>query len=175
MNRVFVTDKAAVGAEQTLLRADGSAGNAFATLGEAADPSEAQEDAEKFLRIEVVTWMKTLEAEGPSLPEALEAALARLGTPEGLVQAFKDKVPWTSCVNFQTVPTHSKTKGALHISMLSYSPCSYAAKGMFVGDAKVIAGKRGICWSRSKGITSETPCRGEHDMLWMGTWRGGGE
>ena len=112
--------------------------------------------------------MSSLEAVGSSLPEALDAALAALGkTPEGLVEAFKVKVPWLPCVNFQAVPKCSK-KGTLHISMLSYRPCSYAANGMFVGDAKLLL-ETGICWSRSQDISSETPCRGEHDMLWMGT------
>ena len=82
MNRVFVTGKAAGGVEETgLLRAavgaeetealqsspwrDGSAGDALATLSTAASPDEAQADAEKFLRIEVVCWMSSLEADGP--------------------------------------------------------------------------------------------------------------
>ena len=145
MNRVFVTDKAAVGNEETgLVKAavgaeatgpDGSAGEnqqpaqcwypagvASATLGEAASPGEAVADADKFLRNEVVGWMSSLEAVGSSLPEALDAALAAIGkTPEGLVQAFKVKVPWMPCVNFQAVPKCSK-KGTLHTSMLSYRP-----------------------------------------------------
>ena len=131
MNRVFVTDKAAVGVEETgLLKPavgveetglvtaavgaeaigpDASAGVASATLGEAASPGEAVADADKFLRNEVVGWMSSLEAVGSSLPEALDAALAALGkTPEGLVQAFKVKVPWLPCVNFQAVPVRSK-------------------------------------------------------------------
>ena len=35
-------------------------------------------------------------------------------------------------------------KGRLHISMLSYEPCSYAANGMFVGDAKLMLEKEGF-------------------------------
>ena len=78
-----------------------------------------------------------MEAAGPSLVEALDAALAALGkAPEQMVQAFKVKVPWLPCVNFQAVPKFSK-KGTLHISMLSYRPHSYVANGMFVGDAKL--------------------------------------
>ena len=152
MNRVFVTDEAAVGALPVPGAAprvpgpegagapcppvgeggggspgaeatgpNGSAGAASATLGEAASPGEAVADADtdKFLRNEVVCWMSSLEAGGSSLPEALDAALAAIEkTPEGLVQAFKDKVPWQPCVNFQAVPKCSKT-GTLHISMLS--------------------------------------------------------
>ena len=129
MTRVFVADKAAVGVEETglveaasgveetgLVKAasgaeatgpDASAGVASATLGEAASPGEAVADADtdKFLRNEVVGWMSSLEAVGSSLPEALDAALAALGkTPEDMVQAFKVKVPWVPCVNFQAVP-----------------------------------------------------------------------
>ena len=146
MNRVCVTDKAAVGAAAVGAEAgpDGSAGVASATLGEAASTGEAVADADKFLRNEVVGWMSSLEAVGSSLPEALDAALARLGkTPEDMVQAFKVKVPWVPCVNFQAVPKCSK-KGTLHISMLSYRPCSYAANGMFVGDAKLLLESEGF-------------------------------
>ena len=35
-------------------------------------------------------------------------------------------------------------KGTLHISMLSYRPCSYAANGMFVGDAKLLLQTEGF-------------------------------
>ena len=35
-------------------------------------------------------------------------------------------------------------KGTLHISMLSYRPCSYAANGMFVGDAKLLLETEGF-------------------------------
>ena len=132
MNRVFVTDKdkAAVGAEETgLVKAavgaeatgpDGSAGAASATLGEAASPGEAVADADKFLRNEVVGWMSSLEAVvGSSLPEALDAALAALGrTPEDLVQAFKVKVPWDPCVNFQAVPKCSKKRHLAHFDVV---------------------------------------------------------
>ena len=113
MNRVFVTDKAAAGAEETGLftatGAEGSAGaaSASATLGEAASPGKAvaDADADKSLRNEVVCLMYSLEAVGASLPEALEAVLAALGkTPEALVQAFKAVVPWIPCVIFQAVP-----------------------------------------------------------------------
>ena len=133
MNRVCATDKAAIGAEETglskaavgaeetgLFKAavgaeatgpGGSAGAASATLGEAASPGEAAADADKFLRNEVVGWMSSLEAVGSSLPEALDAALAALGkTPADMVQAFKVKVPWLPCVNFQAVPKCSKEK-----------------------------------------------------------------
>ena len=161
MTRVFVSDKAAVGAEATgsdkaavgaeatdrdkaAVGAVGPAGAASATLGNPASPGETVADADKFLRNEVVVWMSSLEAVGSSLPEALDAALAALGkTPEGLVQAFKVKVPWLPCVNFQAVPKCSK-KGTLHISMLSYRPCSYAANGMFVGDAKLLLETRDL-------------------------------
>ena len=176
---VFVNNNAAVGveatgAEKAAVGAVGSAGIASATLAETYCPSETVVDADNFLRNEVVGWMSSLEAVGPSLPEALDAALAALGkTPEDMVQAFKVKVPWLPCVNFQAVPKCSK-KGTLHISMLSYRPASYAANGMFVGDAKLLLGT-GVCWSRSQDISSETPRTGEHDMLGMGTWRVGGE
>jgi hypothetical protein len=124
MNRIFVTDQAAVGAEaagpdkaavgaeatgpdKAADGAVGSAGAAPATLGEAASPGDL--DADKFLRNEVVGWMSSLEAVGSSLPEALDAALAMIGkTPEEMVVAFKAKVPWLPCVNFQAVPKFSK-------------------------------------------------------------------
>ena len=60
-----------------------------------------------------------------------------------MVKAFQVKVPWLSSVNFQAVPKCSK-KGTLHISMLSYRPCSYAANGMFVGDAKLLLETEGF-------------------------------
>ena len=145
MKRIFVKDKAAVGAKAT--GPDEAAVGAEATgSAEAAkaSPGATVADTDKFLRNEVVGWMSSLEAVGSSLPEALDAALARLGkTPEDMVQAFKDKVPWLPCVNFQAVPKCSK-KGTLHISMLSYRPCSYAANGMFVGDAKVLLESEGF-------------------------------
>ena len=92
MNRVFVTDEAAVGAEET--------------VGEAASPGKAVADpgADKFLRDGVVPWMYPLDVVGSSLPEALDAVLAALGkTSEALVQAPKAKVPWLPCVNVQAV------------------------------------------------------------------------
>ena len=70
MKRVFVEEKAAVGAEAT-------------------GPNEAVvgADTDKFLRNEVVGWISSLEVVGSSLPEALDVALARLGkTPEDMVQ-----------------------------------------------------------------------------------------
>ena len=103
-----------------------------------ADHQAALAETEKFLKTDVVRWISSWEAGGSSLAEALEAQLARLEkTPEDMVKAFKEKVPWVPCVNFQTVPKYSK-KGTLHISMLSYLPCSYSANGMFVSDAKLI-------------------------------------
>ena len=129
MNRVFVTGTAAVGAEETgLVEAavgaeatgpDGSAGVASATLGNPASPGETVADADKFLRNEVVGWMSSLEAVGSSLPEALDAALAALGkTPEDMVQAFKVKVPWLPCVNFQAVPKCSSTRHLAHFDVV---------------------------------------------------------
>ena len=68
-------------------------------------------DADDSLRDRIVGWMSSLEAVGSSLPEALDAALAAIGkSPEGLVQAFKVKVPWLPCVNFQAVPKCSKNE-----------------------------------------------------------------
>ena len=117
MNRVFVTDKAAVGDEETgLVKA--AVGAEETGLVEAASPGEAVADADKFLRNEVVGWMSSLEAVGSSLPEALDAALAAIGTPEGLVQAFKVKVPWMPCVNFQAVPKCSKKRHLAHFDVV---------------------------------------------------------
>ena len=144
MNRVFVEATAAVATEAKGEAAVGAA--AAAAVGDTATVSAgaALADTDKFLRNEVVGWISSLEAVGSSLPEALDAALARLGkTPEDMVQAFKGKVPWLPCVNFQAVPKCSK-KGTLHISMLSYRPCSYAANGMFVGDAKLLLETEGF-------------------------------
>ena len=92
MNRVFVTDEAAVGAE--------------ATVGEAASTgkavADAGADADSFLRDEVVPRMSSLETVGAPLTEALGAVLAALGkTPEALVQAFKAAVTCISCLNCQ--------------------------------------------------------------------------
>ena len=121
MTRVFVADKAAVGVEETglvqaavgaevrgLVKAAVGA-EATGADGSAGVSGEAAAEVDKFLRDEVVAWMSTLEAVGSSLPEALDAALAALEkTPEGLVQAFKVKVPWQPCVDCQAVPNCSK-------------------------------------------------------------------
>ena len=146
MNRVFVEATAAVATEAKGEAAVGAA--AAAAVGDAATVSAgaALADTDKFLRNEVVGWISSLEAESSplTLPEALDAALARLGkTPDDMVLAFKGKVPWLPCVNFQAVPKCTK-KGTLHISMLSYRPGSYAGNGMFVGDAKLLLETQGF-------------------------------
>ena len=105
MKRVFVEEKAAVAA----------------VGAEATGPNEAAvgADTDKFLRNEVVGWISSLEAVGSSLPEALDAALARLGkTPEDMVKAFKSKVPWWPCVNFQAVPKFSKKRHLAHFDVV---------------------------------------------------------
>ena len=110
MSPVFVNNNAAVGveatgAEKAAVGAVGPAGIASATLAETYCPSETVVDADNFLRNEVVGWMSSLEAGGSSLTEALGVALTALGkTPEVMVQAFKVKVPWVPCVNFQSIP-----------------------------------------------------------------------
>ena len=146
MKRVFVEETAAVATEAKGPNEAAVGAAAAAAVGDTATVSAgaALADTDKFLRNEVVGWISSLEAESSSLPEALDAALARLGkTPEDMVQAFKGKVPWLPCVNFQAVPKCSK-KGTLHISMLSYRPWSYAGNGMFVGDAKLLLETEGF-------------------------------
>ena len=146
MKRVFVEEKAAVATEAKGPNEAAVGAAAASAVGDTATVSAgaALADTDKFLRNEVVGWISSLEAESSSLPEALDAALARLGkTPEDMVQAFKGKVPWLPCVNFQAVPKCSK-KGTLHISMLSYRPWSYAGNGMFVGDAKLLLETEGF-------------------------------
>ena len=92
----------------------------------------------------MAAWLASLEAVGTPLIDALGAVVAKLEqAPEEMVASFKQKVPWVPCVNFQSVPRSSK-KGSLHISMLSYSPCSYAANGMFVTDAKMLLQAQGV-------------------------------
>ena len=87
-----------------------------------------------------------------SMPESLAAQLSECGgSPEELVQAFKEKVSWLPCVNFQSVPTHSKKRGQLHISMLSYDKAAYAANGLFVGDAKLL-----LCTEGFHGLERQT-------------------
>ena len=109
MSPVFVNNNAAVGveatgAEKAAVGAVGSAGIASATLAETYCPSETV-DADNFLRNEVVGWMSSLEAGGSSLAEAFDVAMTALGkTPEEMAQAFKVKVPWVPCVNFQSIP-----------------------------------------------------------------------
>ena len=98
MKRVFVEEKAAVATEAKCPNEAAVGAAAAAAVG---DTGAALADTDKFLRNEVVGWISSLEAVGSSLPEALDAALARLGkTPEDMVQAFKVKVPWLPCVNF---------------------------------------------------------------------------
>ena len=60
-------------------------------------------------------------------------------------------------------------KGTLHISMLSYRPSSYAANGMFVGDAKLLLETEGLAGLDIKTLAVRPRAGGEHDMLWMGT------
>ena len=113
MKRVFVEEKAAVATEAKGPNEAAVGAAAASAVGDTATVSAgaALADTDKFLRNEVVGWISSLEAESSSLPEALDAALARLGkTPEDMVQAFKGKVPWLACVNFQAVPKFSKTK-----------------------------------------------------------------
>ena len=120
MKRIFVEDKAAVGAKAT--GPDEAAVGAEATgSAEAAkaSPGATVADTDKFLRNEVVGWLSSLEAVGSALPEALDSALAARGkTPEGLVQAFKVKVPWLPCVNFQAVPKCSKKRHLAHFDVV---------------------------------------------------------
>ena len=69
-------------------------------------------DTDKFLRVEVVSWMSSLGVGGSSLVEGLAAALAALAkSPDEMVQAFKAKVPWTQ-VPFTTMPKSSKRQVA---------------------------------------------------------------
>ena len=121
MNRVFVEATAAVATEAKGEAAVGAA--AAAAVGDTAA------DTDKFLRNEVVGWISSLEAESSSLPEALDAALARLGkTPEDMVLAFKGKVPWLPCVNFQAVPKCSKN-----------APCTFRCCHIDRGRTQVMA------------------------------------
>ena len=117
------TEEAAVGA--TGATATVSAGAAQAEQAasrrqqQVADHQAALADTDKFLRNEVVGWISSLEAVGSSLPEALDAALARLGkTPKDMVKAFKSKVPWWPCVNFQAVPKFSKKRHLAHFDVV---------------------------------------------------------
>ena len=59
-------------------------------------------------------------------------------------------------------------KGRLHISMLSYQPCSYAANGMFVGDAKLFLEKEGFAGLAAQTLAVKPRAWGEPDSLWMG-------
>ena len=135
MNRVFVPDTAAVGAQvqaadvaeateaggNSVDAGSNGAGNAQGSAegGGSVGEAGADADADKFLRYEVVAWMESLEAVGPTLPEALEAALDAVGkTPECLVTAFKAKVPWQPCVNFQAVPRFSKQRPLAHFDVV---------------------------------------------------------
>ena len=123
ISRVFVPDEAAGGAEATgsataavgaVASAENGAGGAAHSpsiapaTNEAAVPTFTQEtivDTNKFLRDEVVGWMSSLEVGGSSLAEAFDVAMTALGkTPEEMARAFKVKVPWVTCLNFQSMP-----------------------------------------------------------------------
>ena len=117
-SQVFLNNNAAVGveaagAEQAAAGAVGSAGIASATLAETYCPSETVVDADNFLRSEVVGWMSSLGAGGSSLAEAFDVAMTALGkTPEEMARAFKVKVPWVTCLNFQPMPKVAKMQYA---------------------------------------------------------------
>ena len=132
ISRIFVPDEAAGGAEATgsataavgaVASAENGAGEAVpppphpsiaAATNEADVPTITHEqivDTDKFLRVEVVSWMSSLGVGGSSLVEGLAAALAALAkSPDEMVQAFKAKVPWTQ-VPFTTMPKSSKKAG----------------------------------------------------------------
>ena len=132
ISRIFVPDEAAGGAEATgsataavgaVASAENGAGEAVpppphpsiaAATNEADVPTITHEqivDTDKFLRVEVVSWMSSLGVGGSSLVEGLVAALAALAkSPDEMVQAFKAKVPWTQ-VPFTTMPKSSKKAG----------------------------------------------------------------
>ena len=164
ISRVFVPDEAAGGVEATgsataavgaVASAENGASGAIHSpsiapaTNEAVVPTFTQEtmvETNNFIRDEVVGWMSSLEAGGSSLAEAFDVAMTALGkTPEEMARAFKVKVPWETCLNFQSMPKIRKT-GKMHISMLSYRPYSYAANGMFVGDAIRGLKAKGIAW-----------------------------
>ena len=123
ISRVFVPDEAAGGAEATgsataavgaVASAENGAGGAVhppsiaPATNEAVVPTFTQEtivETNKFLGVEVVGWMSSLEVGGSSLVEAFDVAMTALGkTPEEMARAFKVKVPWVTCLNFQSMP-----------------------------------------------------------------------
>ena len=129
ISRVFVPDEAAGGAEATgsataavgaVASAENGAGGAVhppsiaPATNEAVVPTFTQEtivETNKFLGVEVVGWMSSLEVGGSSLVEGLAAVLAATGkSPDEMVQAFKVKVPWTQ-VPFTTMPKSTKKAG----------------------------------------------------------------
>ena len=164
LKRVFVIDEAeaAVGAQATGRdKARGEVEAVGSTVAKSSssathnDDDEAlqgeRDDADQFL-VQVADWISSLEGDGSSLPECLGVVLAEVGTPDDVVKAFKDKVQWVPCLNFQTVPKFSK-RGHMHISMLSYQVSSYVANGMFVGDAKLLLKAQGLRCLEGKTIS----------------------
>ena len=146
------SSKAAVGA-QAAVGATTSSAEGLSNMD--VDKDAPGNDPDQFLKMHIIPWLNQLEqnavSNAYSMPECLAAALSTSGeSPEELVQAFKEKVPWLPCVNFQSVPKHSK-KGHIHISMLSYNKASYAANGLFVGDAKLL-----LCTEGFHGLERKT-------------------
>ena len=136
MKRVFVAlagvgakaagDSPQVGAEAAV--GAKAAVGALAAADEGAfnmdvDEDASRDNADQFLRTHVVPWLNQLELNAVtndcSMPESLAAALSEFGmSREKLVQAFKEKVPWVPCVDFQAVPRHSKRPLAhLHVAI----------------------------------------------------------
>ena len=164
LKRVFVIDEAeaAVGAQAT--GCDGArgeveaVGSTVARSSSSAAPNDDEvpqgdrDEADQFL-VQVADWISSLEGDGSSsLPECLGVVLEGNGTPDDVAKAFKDKVQWVPCLNFQTVPKFSK-RGHMHISMLSYQVSSYVANGMFVGDAKLLLKAQGLRCLEGKTIS----------------------
>ena len=104
------SSKAAVGA-QAAVGATTSSAEGLSNMD--VDKDAPGNDPDQFLKMHIIPWLNQLEqnavSNAYSMPGCLAAALSTFGeSPEELVQAFKEKVPWLPCVNFQSVPKHSK-------------------------------------------------------------------
>ena len=118
----------------------------------------SDDDVDMFLKQHIVPFLDDLQnratSSGKSMAqELLHHELAHLEkNDEVLSEAFKQYVPWgVGAINFHTVPSSSR-KGKLHISMLSFHESSYAANGLYLGDAKMLLSSQGFMGLKARVI-----------------------
>ena len=111
------------------------------------DEDASRDDAGQFLKMQIVQRLKSLKIiQLQTITPCLNLLLLLCQQPARALKSLcrPSRRKFHSLhVNFQSAPKHSR-KGTMHISMLSYDKPSYAANGLFLGDAKLVLDAEGF-------------------------------